>query len=58
MLRQKDLIKLLGLDYKVQYKKETKNRVADALSRRQENDPTFNVITMVEPTWMKEVTLS
>lgn len=49
-LQQKGLTKLLGLDYEVQYKKGTENRVTDALSRRLEEEPTLYVISTVEPT--------
>ncbi|XP_019227493.1 PREDICTED: uncharacterized protein LOC109208797 [Nicotiana attenuata] len=40
-LQQKGLTKLMGLDYEVQYKKGSENRVADALSRRQEEESTL-----------------
>lgn len=33
VIQQKGLIKLLGLDYEIQYKKDAENRVANALSR-------------------------
>ncbi|KAH0714822.1 hypothetical protein KY284_007727 [Solanum tuberosum] len=36
-IQQKGLTKLLGLDYEVKYKKGAKNRVANELSRKQEN---------------------
>ncbi|XP_060177867.1 uncharacterized protein LOC132607805 [Lycium barbarum] len=57
-LQQKGLTKLLGLDYEVQYKKGTENRVADALSRKKEDEAYFNAITTAEPTWMLEVSRS
>ncbi|PHT67810.1 hypothetical protein T459_27297 [Capsicum annuum] len=34
LLQQKGLTRLMGLDFEVQYKRGTDNRVADALSRR------------------------
>lgn len=54
-LQQKGLTKLPGLDYEVHYKRGTKNRVADALSRRQEGDSTLCAITSSDHTWMQEV---
>lgn len=54
-LQQKGLTKLLGLDYEVQYKKGTGNRVTDALSRRLEDDSSLNTITSVEPTWIQHI---
>lgn len=45
----------MGLDYEVQYKKGAENKVADALSRRQEEYPTLNDITAADPTWMKRL---
>lgn len=58
ILQQKGLTKLLVQDYEVQYNKGKKNRVADALSRRDEESPTLNDISGVEPTWMEEITQS
>jgi hypothetical protein len=48
------LIKLLGYNYKIEYKKGTKNRAADALSQRPHN---INVmaITAATPLWVTEV---
>lgn len=40
----------MGLDYEVQYKKGAENKVADALSRRQEENSTLNAITTLDPT--------
>lgn len=49
ILQQKGLTKLLGLDYEVQYKKRTENRVADALSRRGEKAAECHAISSDEP---------
>ncbi|XP_027081018.1 uncharacterized protein [Coffea arabica] len=54
------MTKLMGLDYEIQYKKETENQVADALSRRLEGDPTLPLhsclaITAVRPRWIEEL---
>nr|XP_009801581.1 PREDICTED: uncharacterized protein LOC104247310 [Nicotiana sylvestris] len=57
-LQQKGLTKLLGLDYETQYKKEAENRVADALSRRQEEVFELYAISSVEPTLMKMMEMS
>jgi len=56
---------MLGLDYAVQYKKRTKNRVVDALSRQFENGDTpgsnqpvegqLLALSVVEPKWMLEI---
>lgn len=52
------LTKLLSLYYEVQYKRGTDNRVADALSRRQEEEGSTYALTSSEPTWMQQVVLS
>lgn len=59
---------MLGLDYVVQYKKRTENRVADALSRQFENGDTpgsnqptegqLLALSVVEPKWMLEISSS
>ena len=59
-LQHKWMTKLMGLDYEIQYKKETENQVADALSRRLEGDPTLPLhsclaITVVRPRWIAEL---
>lgn len=54
-VQHKWITKLLGLDYEIQYKKESENRVADALSRVQ-NDPNWCAsVTTVTPEWLQEV---
>ncbi|PHU01203.1 hypothetical protein BC332_30990 [Capsicum chinense] len=58
-LQQKGLTKLMGMDYEVQYKKWTENRMANALSRRQEEEESeLKAMSGVEPTWMLEVSAS
>ncbi|KAL3534919.1 hypothetical protein ACH5RR_003380 [Cinchona calisaya] len=60
-LQHRWLIKLLELDYEIQYKKETKNRVADALSIREEDvqaqiSSQFScAITSIHPTRMADI---
>lgn len=55
------LLKLSGFDYVVEYKKGVKNKVADALSRRNENEveevKTYScrATSVVEPKWLTEV---
>jgi hypothetical protein len=49
-LQHKGLCKLLGLEYTVQYKKGVKNKAADALSRRLEEDKEeLNAVTEIVP---------
>lgn len=62
-IQQKGLTKLLGLDYEVRYEKGAGNRVADALSRRQEGlqaDEILEVgllmaVSMITPMWIQEI---
>ena len=59
-IQHKWMTKLLGLDYKIEYKKGVDNRVADALSRRhttghQEELGSCLAITSVQPGWMEEL---
>ena len=48
--QHKVLSKLMGLQYRIVYKKGSENRVADALSRRPHNDSELNAISRSQPT--------
>lgn len=48
-LQHKYLTKLLGYDYKIEYKKGLENKVADALSRRDHSDAIYCALTEVKP---------
>eukprot|EP01018_Ginkgo_biloba_P018976 Gb_14609 [translate_table: standard] len=52
--QKKWIDKLQAFEFDIIYKKGTENTVADALSRRDE-EPTLNVISVAEPTWIKEI---
>jgi hypothetical protein len=61
--QQKALTKLLGLQYKIQYKQGSANQVVDALSRRpnMDQDTTnahLNTVSMstITPDWLLQVT--
>ncbi|WVZ95473.1 hypothetical protein U9M48_041234 [Paspalum notatum var. saurae] len=56
--QQKVFTKLLGLQYKVIYKKGVDNRVADALSRHSFSAPECVAISVCEPQWITEITTS
>jgi hypothetical protein len=56
--QQKVFTKLMGLNYKIIYKKGVENKVADALSRRPNGD--FNLalcmaISSLQPKWLDEI---
>nr|CAD1837468.1 unnamed protein product [Ananas comosus var. bracteatus] len=55
-LQQKGMIKLMGLDYVICYKKGKENRAADALSRRGFEEWVTQVVSGVIPAWVTEVT--
>jgi hypothetical protein len=52
--QQKVFTKLLGLQYKIIYKKGVDNGAADALSRCQPTDKLFSVST-VTPVWLTQL---
>jgi hypothetical protein len=51
-MQQKAFIKLLGLQYKIQYKKGLENKAADALSR-QPKSVQLNAISTSTPKWLE-----
>jgi hypothetical protein len=53
-LQLKALLKLINLQYNIQYKKGTPNAAADALSRY-EWGPEFNAISECLPSWMQKL---
>lgn len=61
-LQKKAIRKLLGLSYTIVYKKGVENNIADALSRRSENNccdtGELSSVSMVEPRWMQEIVQS
>jgi hypothetical protein len=56
--QQKALTKLMGLQYKVQYKKGIHNGAADALSRRPNSDSQLFSVTTIQPSWLSKVQAS
>lgn len=53
-LQQKVFTKLLGLQYKIVYKRGVENKVVDALSRKVSHSATC-VVSAIVPTWLSEV---
>ena len=53
--QQKVFTKLLGLQFRIKYKKGSENRVADALSRRPQYEHSLLAISHHQPDWMLEV---
>lgn len=54
-IQHKLLVKLLGFNYKVEYKKGKENKVADALSRVS-HDTAVMAFSQAIPVWMEQVT--
>jgi hypothetical protein len=53
-IQNKAFIKLMGLQYKIRYKKGEDNRVADALSRKDEQQEIYAISTS-QPKWLEMV---
>lgn len=56
-LEQKWITKLLGYNFKVEYKKGVNNRVADALSRREyfSTESTLSLLSIPTTSWVEEL---
>jgi len=54
--QHKALTKLMGLSYKIVYKKGSENRVADALSRVTQTDIyDISSLSIVKPVWLQDI---
>jgi hypothetical protein len=51
-IQHKLMVKLMGYNYKIEYKKGKENKAADALSRRPTNPQLVSISTVV-PLWIK-----
>jgi hypothetical protein len=56
--QQKVFAKLLGLKYKIIYKKGVENRAADALSRKPVDQVTCHALSICQPNWIQQVVVS
>ena len=56
--QQNALTKLMGLQYKIVYKKEILNGVVDGLSRKPNPDSQVFSVSIVKPLWLERVALS
>jgi hypothetical protein len=54
--QQKVFTKLLGLQFRIKYKKGCDNRVADALSRHPQPVESLMAISQLQPVWLHDVT--
>jgi hypothetical protein len=53
--QQKVFTKLLGLQFRIQYRRGSENRVADALSRRPHPAEHALALSSIQPLWMQEI---
>ena len=56
--QEKALTKMMGLNYKIMYKKGSNNSAVDALSRRPHADSQLLTISYAQPSWLGEVVKS
>jgi hypothetical protein len=53
--QQKVFTKLLGLQFRIRYKKGCDNRAADALSRHPQPSDSLLAISQLQPVWLQDV---